>query len=167
MTLLDEDIYVSNVYQGQPRAVPFTYAPQHVQLLADYSRQFNRVSLHADLLNERHTQGDLAQLVPMQQFVDADYFLSLRAQLQPEDAPSAIEWPAWSILYMRQPPYYLVEAERTRSAERLLRPLGLKDIPAFRDRFIQRTPLLGRLFSHGVWRNPVSLFFKPESIGSR
>jgi hypothetical protein len=40
------------------------------------------VSLHADILNARHTSGGLAAIVPMDEFVVADYFLFLAWRFQ-------------------------------------------------------------------------------------
>jgi hypothetical protein len=43
--------------------------------------QSNSASLHADMLRERHTSGDLADLVPFDEFMAADYLLFLRGEV--------------------------------------------------------------------------------------
>ncbi len=166
--LFEEDLYVVNTPEGRPGVVPFDYVSQHLELLEHRKRRLNsnRMSLHADLLNERHTQGDLARLVPMAQFVEADYFLFLRGQLPPAEDPHWPEWGAWSTLYMRDAPRYLVDASRVKYAQRLLRPLGVEDVQTLRDRFAECAPRLRKLFNTGLWRDPL-WGFDPQSIGSR
>ncbi|NER03203.1 MAG: hypothetical protein F6K17_11490 [Okeania sp. SIO3C4] len=32
---------------------------------------------HSDILNQRHTNGKIAEILPMQEFIEADFFLFL------------------------------------------------------------------------------------------
>ena len=61
--LLEEEIYVENKRGGLPGTVLYDQVSQGVRLL-DHRKQrlnLNRISLHADILNERHTNGELAE----------------------------------------------------------------------------------------------------------
>lgn len=166
--LLDDDIYVSNTNAGQPAAVSFDDISQPLELLEHRNKrlQLQRISLHADLLHERHTQGEIAEQVPLLQFVEADYFLFLRSMLHPTEALNWPAWRPWSALYLRHPPRYLVTASRTKYAQQLVLALGVVDIQMLRERFAARASRLRELFRTPFWRDPMS-DFDPQSIGSR
>jgi hypothetical protein len=98
-------------------------------------------------LKKRHTQNELAKLVPLQQFIDADFFLCLRAQLQSIEPSGWIEWRAWSILYRDHTPHYLVKLFRnSKNAQKILTALSVENIDILRARWIERMPLLRKLF---------------------
>ncbi|MBD2104947.1 hypothetical protein [Leptolyngbya sp. FACHB-261] len=171
--ILDEDLYVERPYDySKPDNVPFTYICSPLDSLENRRQRLNlnTISVHADLLNERHTQGDLAEVVPMQQFINADCFLFLRAELQPYTISAFSGWAAWSIIYVKQPPRYLIEAYRIKNAQKLLAPLKMDNVEMLRDRMIEITPKLDQAF-----RQNVSLYFRkhplgdfsPQDIGSR
>jgi hypothetical protein len=168
--LLEEDLHARRAHCEPATSVPFSQISQSVVLLEEVRRQrlrSNHPSLHADLLNERHTQGDLANSVPMEHFAEADFFLYLRAQVQEAEAPQKPAlWMPWSWPYLRQPPRYLREAERIRSAQKLLRSLGVEDIPTLRDRLQKRTVALTKILTNGYWTYALA-GFDYSTIGSR
>jgi len=168
--LLDQDLYARGDDFGQHVAVPFSQISQY-GLLLEHIRKLRlgsgRWSYYADLLNERHTQGDLAKLVPIKQFSEVDYFLFLRTELQPTTQPTTIVWIPWSALYLKQLPRFIQEAERIKYAQQLLRPLGVEDIDTLRARLKERTPKLEGVWGDGGrWRYPL-LGFNFNTIGSR
>ncbi|MEI2578725.1 hypothetical protein [Scytonema sp. PRP1] len=170
--LLEEDIYVENneIYE-KPSLVPFTYVSQDLDLLNRRNNRLklDRKSLHADILYERHTNGELAKLVPMQQFMDADCFLFLRVECQKEEASNWMNWwGAWSTLYMDKAPRYLLEAYRAKYAQRLLRPLGVNNIDTLRVRLSDAGEQLQKMYKSPfhLYHNPFGNF-DPQSIGSR
>ena len=83
--LLGEDFYARNEIGGSPTIVPFHFISEPIRLLEFRKNRLklNRFSLHADLLNERHTQGELGKIMPIEDFAEADYFLCLRALIHP------------------------------------------------------------------------------------
>jgi hypothetical protein len=165
--LLEEDLYARATDFGSRRAVPFHYLAQSVPFLYERKQRLrlNRISLHLDLLAERHRQGDLSTLVPIDQFVEADYFLYLRAQLQ-EPSHETPVWAAWSVRCMTQPPRYLQEACRTKYAQRLLRPLEVDDIPALRAGLQKCADVIARWAGNFFWQFPL-VEFDYNTIGSR
>ena len=76
--LLDQDLFArGNDFEQHSVAVPFSQISQYSRLLEQIRKQrlgSGRWSHYADLLNERHTQGELAKLVPIEKFAEADYF---------------------------------------------------------------------------------------------
>lgn len=165
--LLSEQIYVDNLPTGASGLVHFAYVSRYVGLLEHRRRKLELgvASLHAHILNERHTTGELGRLVPTREFADADYFLFLRAELEAEEEDRRITWKPWSAPYMTGPvPRYLAEATRAKYAERLLRPLGVKDLETLRERLSARAGKLELLFRDSVWfDSPV--IFNPREIG--
>ena len=166
--LLAQSLYVRPAhFEGRQRAA-FTCVSEYVEMLEVRKQRLhsNRMSLHADLLNERHTQGELDNLMPMEQFAEADYFLFLRAELPSETVSSWIEWKPWSGLYLHEMPRYLVDATNARVAEQMLRPLGVGDIATLRSRLAQRALRYGKLWSAtGFWHSPLE-GFDTNIIGS-
>jgi len=169
--ILEEEIYIENRERGGSGLVSFCYICKHVGLLSYRNKclKLNRISVHAGILKNRHTEGGLARVVPMQQFIDADYFLFLRTILEPEKASLTHAWVPLSTLFMQgRTPSYLVEAERKNKAEKLLRPLGVENIQVFRARLTERGPALPKLFGDPFTFDFDPLeFFDPKTIGSR
>lgn len=114
--------------------VSFSYISQPVELLEHRKQRLGlrKKSVHADILNERHTQGFLAEIVPMQQFMNADFFLFLRPE----------RWHPWSWIYLEDVPRFLLEAQRAKYAEHLLRPLGIDNISNLRKRIKEQCKAL-------------------------
>lgn len=89
--LLDQNIVINRLPDtGAPGLVQFRYASQYVQLLDLRKRRFkcNRLSLHSDLLLERHSGSPQE----WQAFADADFLLYLRSVLASEEKPC---WGWW------------------------------------------------------------------------
>jgi hypothetical protein len=149
--LLGKTLYVQSATKPVTEQKSFEDVSWNVQLLESRSKRLNRISSHADLLNERHSKGDLSQIVPMRQFVDTDYFLYLRSQLAHPDEDRGVYWYAWSTLYMSdQTPRFLTEALENQYAQNLLPPLNLEDIQSFRNRFAERAHKLSTIFGSSV-----------------
>jgi hypothetical protein len=139
-----------------PSNVEWRYASEHLPSLVDESTRRRRISIRADLLNERHTTGGLSAVMPMNEFVGADYFLFLAGELRhPDTAGVVMEWKPWSAIYLRHAPVFLRNAERKTIADQLIKVLGMSSIEELRQKMFKRAPTLGLLFSNGGWDNPV------------
>jgi hypothetical protein len=140
-----------------PGTVDWKFASEHLDSLLTESPRRQRVSLHADILNERHTSGGLAAVVPMEDFIAADYFLSLLAEFQHDaTADSFLDWRPWSALYLNRVPLFLRNAEHRSYANDLMHLFQIKTADDFRKRFTECAPRLGVLFSRAFWRSPIS-----------
>ncbi len=168
--LLDDDLYVININAGRPGIAPFGYLARPVELLGHRNARLrlNRLSLHADLLEKRHTTEDLGQIVPIGQFVDADYFLNLRDRLADPQEQEIFYWLPWSTMLMKNPPRFLVEATRIAQAQRLARSLGvtIADINTFRSQIGAVARWHEKLFTRGFWHSPMARF-DVSMVGSR
>ena len=167
--LLEKSIYVDNhLISGKQDVVSFIYVSQYLELLEHRKKRLhlNRTSIHADVLNERHMHGDIAKVVPMQEFMDADCFLFLRSEFIDPETTLWNKWRPWSKVYMQNVPRYLLEASSARYAEKLLRPLGINNIEAFRIRLHDALNNLVKMFSNGFSSSSLNRF-NPSTIGSR
>lgn len=91
--LLEDGLIVRRSSYRAPELVSYQYISQYIKLF-DYRKQrlkLNRMSIHADILHERHTNNEIGEVCPFQQFVTADFFLYL---------PKDVRWKPWSSLYM-------------------------------------------------------------------
>lgn len=170
VSLLDEEIYVSNVTtQG---LVPFYTVAAYVQSLnEDRNRRLglNRVSVEADILKLRHSQGELASLVPFREFMDADLFLYLRTEFQTQTGPEEYKWFPFSAVHMSgEPPLYLVEAERFKHANVLLTPLTVKNTDDLQQKLPGIIRKMNRLYGRysGLFSSPLGNY-DPTRIASR
>jgi hypothetical protein len=166
-TLLEHDIPIRNGPDYRASVVTFEYASRGTFLFPK-AREVLRIpsaSLQADLLQKRHTEGELGAIAPIGEFMNADYFLFLRSVLPLPEAPEFSEWDPWSCALLRETPPFLLNTVRVRGAERLLGPLGVPDILTFRVRLQERRNLLQKMFQ-GSWRFGFGNF-DPTTIGTR
>lgn len=114
--------------------------------------QLRKPVLHGEVLKERHEREPLASVSPFDAFVDAEFFLFLRAELAPAKSPlseqgDAPSWRPWTALFMNwKVPTYLVRAERKNDAERLLKALAVPDVATFRQRYASRAANIIQFF---------------------
>lgn len=148
--------------------VTYLYASEYVKLLDHRNERLklNRLSVHADILKERHEQGELGEVSPWRRFQDADIFLYLRSALKPDKLDLWDVWRPWSATLLRSCPGYLLDAVQRERAERLRLALGLQSVSEFRTRLRERAGGLSELFGS---RNPFFHPFaglNPDSIGT-
>jgi hypothetical protein len=137
--------------------VDWKYASAHLLSLYDESRRKRRMSLHADLLNTRHTTGGLA-IMPMEDFMAADYFLFLLEEMSPDEVTDSVfGWRPWSTLYLKRTPTFLLNAEHKRIANEIMKLFHIASVEEFRKRLLERAPRLSKLFSNGFWDEPLRI----------
>jgi hypothetical protein len=150
--------YVAREYG--PGVVGWQYASEHTSSISAESSRRHRVCFRADMLKERHTTGRLAGVMPLEDFMAADYLLYLFGEMsQDKWGGGFFTWNPWSTLFLQRIPPFLQNAERKQEAEKLVRLFKLPSIEEFRKRLAERAPRLGQLFRGGFpWENP----FKEE-----
>lgn len=166
--ILNEPIPVPYLHsRNGPTNVSWNYLCQPALLLADESRAKSRVSLHADILRERHVEGGLAAIVPMEEFMAADYFLYLCCSLPPEDGANRSLWRAWSSLYLDHVPRFLINAEYPRAAHHLVSLFKLSDIEQLKSRLAERGHDVMNLYANNLFRESLLADFDIGAIGTR
>lgn len=127
-------------------------ASEYLDSLDELAEKRGVLSVHAELLEARHTRGALARM-PFDEFIAADYFLFLRGELPPDEAPhQGFEWRPWSTARMRAVPWFLREP----FMEDVAKALRLADANMLRARLLERAARLELLWSAGSWRSPVT-----------
>lgn len=149
--LCRETVMIPNAGQRSHAETPVTYlyASEYIKLL-DYRNErlkLNRLSLHADILKERHEAGDLGELSPWRRFQDADVFLYLRSVFEQSQEDLWNVWRPWTSVFLRGGPSFLLEATQREKAEQLLKPLGAKDLADLRQRLKEAAERLHNLFA--------------------
>jgi hypothetical protein len=134
--LLNESFYIQDHARRIQQTRSFDYANDHIVLLEHRNRRLklNFMTLHGKLLAERHSEGELGRVVPLQQFMDADLLLFLRSNHGDDQS----NWDPFSTSNMYNLPRYLVEAVQRRYAERLLKPIGVDSIDMLCHRLARR-----------------------------
>lgn len=170
--LMDDPITLAN-HNGP---VTYEYASEYLRSLDRLNQQRRRLSVHADLLHERHAHagsngltadGPLAGVLSFDDLLAADYLLWLRGELSPDEPPTDFfAWVPWSSVYLRDAPTFLHNAVRATTAAALASALNIPSVPILKQRLGERVPRLQRLWRSGIWRQPVRSEHI-EKIGSR
>ena len=167
--LLEEPIPMQYIpHQYGPGSVDWEYASEHLSLLIDESSKKGRMSLHADLLNERHAgNGGLATIMPMQDLMDADFFLFLLSRTSKDTSGFDLRyWRAWSCLYLKNAPIFIKNSERIKFAEKVAKALMLRNVADFKKLVAERGYEIEKIFRGGLWDYPVRQE-DVEKIGTR
>ena len=125
---------------------------EYLDSLEDLTEKRGVLSMHAELLETRHTRGPLSR-VPFEEFVAADYFLFLRGELPPEEPPQhGFEWRPWSTAKMRGVPWFLREP----LLDDVAKALRVGDAETLRARLLERAGRLELLWNTGSWQSPIT-----------
>lgn len=167
--LLKKEWYIPNPYgHYESSSMTFGYASNYLRSFGDINRQNNlqRISLHADVLNLRHSKQPLVKIMPTQSFMEADILLYLRKQ---EDRRALDNWDPWSCLYLKEVPQYLIKAFNRQFATNLITLLDLPDISSLRRHISQRIEELKRIRDKQPFSGDIQWFnnFDPQNIGTK
>ena len=100
--ILAEPIPVRYVQrENGPGNAEWSDISRYVGMLGGESQRRERLSFHGDILNERHSKGELAAVLPFEEFADADFFLFLRSILPEEKYTGHFSWKPWSAVWLR------------------------------------------------------------------
>lgn len=152
--LLKEPIAVKYlINENGPGNVYWDFACRALPLLLDESRARNRISLHADILNERHDLGGLSSIMPINEFIAADFFLFLYGELVPEkNADGIFDWRPCTWIYMKQVPMFIKNAENIKNAEQMANVFDIENVTEFKKRLLERYKFITKLFRNGFPR---------------
>jgi len=144
-------------YENGASNVYWDYASKHLPLLLDESTSKRKLSIHADILNARHTTGGLSAAMPMDEFTNADFFLFLLSELPPvEYGRGSWKWRPWSVLFMNQVPLLIKNAEQKQYAQHLADIFNVPVLDEFKKRLKERYPAVHNLFTGGFWHTSIS-----------
>lgn len=116
--ILSESLFVENdIYAGGAQNVSYTY----ISMIGESARGVNRSLVYAftEKLDKRHSEGELADLVPAIKIGECEYFLTLRNDQR--------KWRA-ILNTTEQVPRFLVKAKKNKYAQKLLKPLAVNSI---------------------------------------
>lgn len=165
--LLGEPIPVRYVQrENGPGNAEWSDVSRHVGLLGGMSRERQRLSLHGDILHDRHSKTELAAVLPFEEFADADFFLYLRGVLPEDKVAGNFPWRPWSAVWLKGTPRFLLRAQSMTQAEKVARALAVRSVSELKSRLRERGPLVGALYRHGWWEYPVRET-DIEKIGTR
>lgn len=153
------DILLENIpvkyskYPGELHNIPWHECSQYVYLLGDEARKRRRLSLHSDILNTRHTVGGLSAIMPIDEFSAADFYLFLLSELPPVEYNDRGKWAwrPWSVLYMKNTPAFIKNADRKKYAQELAESFNISSIDEMKKRLRERYSNVHKLFPDGLW----------------
>lgn len=164
--LLDNNLIVRTQQKPSGEELPYGYLSRHVQLLEDYNERTrsNRITYQGFLINERHSNGELGEILPIASFTETDYFLYFRSCLIYNR--EFYQWAPMSSVYMKQPPRYLINAFRIKHAEHLCRALNTSSVQELRNKIFEHIDMLRRPFRSLFSDSPMT-HFEWQKIGTQ
>lgn len=139
--LLKRGILIDNTPPGTSDLVSYTYASRPVVILNSTQSTQGEEPLfdHAELLANRHRKPAIADIVPIDLFVEADYLLFLSAEIRSDNPHCNVEWCPCSVRFLgSRTPRYLIEAYNQDFAQELVRALNVANIDVLRSFPIER-----------------------------
>jgi hypothetical protein len=169
--LLETEFFVENPTEQKPGMKSYEYFSHCVQFFVDADgRKFDdgRVT-HPETLHKRHSEGELGELLPYQDFAEADFLLGLRSAFAGHYAEG--HWPnptwyPWGTRYLRHAPKYLFASQRKDYAEKLLGVLGVSSTDEFREKLMTHRLYTNKLFGGIHYHSPMREF-DPVTIATR
>lgn len=146
--ILNESLFVENdIYAGGAQNVFYTY----ISMIGESARGVSRplVNAFTEKMDKRHSEGELANLVPAIKIGEYEYFLTLRNDQR--------KWHA-ILNTTEQVPRFLIKAKKNKYAQKLLKPLAVNSIDEIKQTLSLRTEQGAFL----RWR----FNFNPDEIGS-
>jgi hypothetical protein len=120
-----------------------------------------------DILKDRYTNSQLAELISHQEFLEADYFLFMRTVSQNETMEYIGDvWCPRACVLLERPPSYILKAESKRFLEHMLPATGLGDADTFVKNFSSKHGVFKRYFQSG-WKDDPLEYFDTKKLGQR
>lgn len=165
--LLDEPLTVATALRERGKPTDFTCASDWLRSFERLDREHRKLSYHGYLLQQRH-DGPLADVLPLKDFLAADYLLFLRGELANEQwEERGVAWVPWSSVYLRDTPDFVHSAARTAVAERLATTLRTPDVATLKARLKERAGKLANIWGNvGMRRQPLTTE-QVDRIGTR
>lgn len=148
--ILKQDLILDHTNRNR-RNLPFSYLCQEILLCEIEGKKRGLASYQADLLKNRHSTGPLVDTGDFTAFVEADYFLYLRATLPLKQGYGWSLWVPHSVIHMEQPPRYLIEAERIDMAQQLASAIGVESPATLSDLLSEHHSDFAHYFSGRTW----------------
>jgi len=155
--LIDTSLNATFFHQPRQEVRAFDRISDHVRLLLADSEKSKRVSVHAELLKQRYEQGGVGSTVTHQEFMCGDLFLYFAANSRLAKGLRGYSiWRPWSVLYLTQPPLFLLEARRHSIAAYLKATLRQTDSDETRKILADANDVLGQVFPRAsFWTSPI------------
>lgn len=166
--ILSQDIFVNRKDNGG--YFPFTKINRYVASIDEIRNKRldkRRISLMGDVLEDRYTNSQLAELISHQDFLEADYFLFMRTISQNTDLKYLSNvWCPRACVLLNRPPSYIVKAESKRFLEHMLPATGFSDAGTFVQNFSSKHGVFTRYFQSG-WKDDPLEYFDTKKLGQR
>jgi len=166
--ILADDLFVEKRYRSG--YVSFTRLSCYLQSLNDYRNQrldLRRASVMGDLLKERFTQSELADLITHKEFLEADYLLFMRTVCHEDNIESLLKvWFPQSCIWLDRPPSYIVKAESKRFLDKMIKATGFKKSEEFIEIF-KKNHFAFTKFFRKTWKDDPIEFFDVDKFGTR
>lgn len=148
--LFDKPIFVGYLPQKSgPGNINWESMSDFISSIDAEGKKSTRISMHADMLYERHNAGTLSVSLPFADFTAADFFLCLRSK-----HTSDLEWVPWSCTRMKHTPTFLLNAEHLDYAKDLAAVLKVSDTAGVQKRTRSCINAIKQFF-HDMRYNPI------------
>jgi hypothetical protein len=160
--VLRNDLFAEKKYEGG--YVPFVRISSYVAALDEIRNNrllLNRVSVMADIIRDRFTNSELAELIDHKEFMEADYFLFMRTTCHKKDDSEHYRdiWAPRSCIFIEKPPVYILKSESKRFLMQIARATGFENEEEFIGQFKKRHSIFGLFFRKAIFKdNPIDSY---------
>ncbi|MCL5037886.1 MAG: SIR2 family protein [Chloroflexi bacterium] len=166
--LLNEDLFVER--ERGSNYVSHVSISEYIRSLDEIRNKrlnLRRLSVMADFIEDRFTNGELSRLIKHKDFLEADYFLFMRSICHEMNLENL--WNVWcprSCVYLKGAPSYIVKAESQRFLENIVKAVGFRNKKEFIENFKRTHSHFTRYFTSG-WKDDPLNGFDLDRLGSR
>lgn len=134
--------------RGQSPVSSFIGFSSHVMLLDHRKTRLGLrwITLHGQLLSERHVPGGPVDCVPWDLYLQSDLFLYLRGEISHPLGDPWVSWVPWTAIYLKSIPRFVTAAQTPRIATELASALGATSIEAMKEKLRDRIPYLMKVW---------------------
>ncbi|MHB9129929.1 MAG: hypothetical protein ACYDBB_02430 [Armatimonadota bacterium] len=164
--ILERGIYVDDLPNGRGGVTPLKYLSSPITLLDQYNKRQaeKHISIHGKILRDRHSTGEVGDMIPFKQYVAADFLLWLRDNFI--HSGHGERWYPWTLIYRSKPPNFIWKAEDKDYAQQLAQALHASSIDEMRAHIKGYSEELESFFSNAMYSHPLD-DFDPSIIASR
>jgi len=170
--ILSNDIFIEQKESKYISYIQLNNFISSLNVIRNSRLNLRKVSVVADLLKERFTDGDLSRLISHNKFLEADYFLFMRSicyEKKTEDSlsykPSI--WCPRSCIYLNWVPSYIVKAESKKFLEILIKAVGIEKSEYFIENFKKNNSIFEKCFSNWIFSHNPLEDYDFNKIGTR
>ncbi|MFA6135753.1 MAG: hypothetical protein WC705_00060 [Candidatus Paceibacterota bacterium] len=150
-----ETRFILSDWNGNEKTFDFEYISENLLSLVMRKERLksNRISIHADLLQDRHSKDPMSNISNFEDYMSGDLFLFLVSASKKfkEYNSFSSSWFPFSLLFIKKTPKFLLLAQSMEVANQIMKILGFQDVSELKE-FLNKAYLsIQKLWNYEPW----------------